>query len=495
MQCPRCQQDNLSHAKFCLECGTPLGPSGLPAPSYADVQRLLTEATEQQTAMAEILQAISQSPTNLQPVLNTVAARAAKLCDALDGVVLLADGDALQVRAYHGYRSIGTPVATTRVPINRGSVAGRAFLDREAIHVPDLLEAPDLPEGRRIAQQMGHRTALAVPLLREGASIGVIFIRRTEVRLFTDRHIELLKTFAHQAVIAIENARLFNQTKEALDQQTATAEILRVISSSPTDIQPVLDAVAESAARLTATLDVAVFLRDSDGLRLAAHHGPIPVRSTVPLTREEVTGRAVLDGRTVHVADLQSETVEFPGGSENARRLGLRTVLSVPLVRDGGIALGTINLRRDEALLFTERQVALLQTFADQAVIAIENVRLFNELQSSNRELTTALDTQTATSDILRVISRSQTDVRPVFDAILASAIRLLNGYTGALTQARGRSDHARRTHEYRRCERRCREGGLPATAPLPRRAPPNHPRSRPVQRRRRSQRCAIGGT
>ena len=141
MQCPRCQQDNLSHAKFCLECGTPLGPSGLPAPSYADVQQLLTEATEQQTAMAEILQVISQSPTNLQPVLNTVAARAAKLCDALDGVVLLADGDALQVRAYHGYRSIGTPVANTRVPINRGSVAGRAFLDREAIHVPDLLEA------------------------------------------------------------------------------------------------------------------------------------------------------------------------------------------------------------------------------------------------------------------------------------------------------------------------------------------------------------------
>jgi GAF domain-containing protein len=200
----------------------------------------------------------------------------------------------------------------------------------------------------------------------------------------------------------------------------------------------VLEAVAESAARLTATIDVAVFLCGSNGLRLAAHHGPIPVRSIVPLIREEVTGRAVLDGQTVHVADLQSETVEYPRGSENARRLGLRTVLSVPLLREGGIALGTINLRRGEVRLFTERQVALLQTFADQAVIAIENVRLFTELQTSNRELTTALDTQTATSDILRVISRSQTDVQPVFDAIVQSAVRLLRAHSGLLTRVAG---------------------------------------------------------
>jgi len=172
----------------------------------------------------------------------------------------------------------------------------------------------------------------------------------------------------------------------------------------------------------------------------------------------------------------------------------MRTAIAVPLLK-GDALIGAITTQRREVRPFTEKQIQLITTFADQAVIAIENVRLFTELQTSNHELTTALDTQTATSDILRVISRSQTDVRPVFDAILASAIRLLNGYTGALTQARGRSDHARRTHEYRRCERRCREGGLPAMAPLPRRAPPNHPRSRPVQRRRRSQRCAIGGT
>src|SRR5215472_15538203 len=192
------------------------------------------------------------------------------------------------------------------------------------------------------------------------------------------------------AELQADNEELRTSLGEALEQQTANGEILRVISRSPTNIQPVLDAVAESAARLTATIDVAVFLGDGDGLRLAAHHGPIPVRSTVPLIREEVTGRAVLDGRTVHVADLQSETVEYPRGSENARRLGLRTVLSVPLLREEGIALGTINLRRAEVSLFTERQVALLQTFADQAVIAIENVRLFNELEARNVELTDA---------------------------------------------------------------------------------------------------------
>src|SRR5262249_17348910 len=163
---------------------------------------------------------------------------------------------------------------------------------------------------------------------------GAIGVTRNEPGVFADEQIALLKTFADQAVIAIENVRLFNELEarnrdltEALDQQTATAEILRVISRSPTNIQPVLDAVAESAGRLSGTMDVGVFLGDGDGLRLAAHHGPIPVRSTVPLIREEVTGRAVLDGRTVHVADLQSETVEYPRGSENARRLGLRTVL------------------------------------------------------------------------------------------------------------------------------------------------------------------------
>jgi len=204
--------------------------------------------------------------------------------------------------------------------------------------------------------------------------------------------------------------------------------------------------------------------------------------------------RAIRTGAVSNLHDIELASEVSPATRARWHRRGVRSALTVPMRRENEV-VGAIGVSHREPGAFSPNQVELLKTFADQAVIAIENVRLFTELQTSNHELTTALDTQTATSDILRVISRSQTDVRPVFDAILASAIRLLNGYTGALTQARGRSDHARRTHEYRRCERRCREGGLPATAPLPRRAPPNHPRSRPVQRRRRSQRCAIGGT
>jgi signal transduction histidine kinase len=225
---------------------------------------------------------------------------------------------------------------------------------------------------------------------------------------------------------------------EALEQQTATSDVLRVISRSPTDVQPVLDAVAESAARLCESSDTEIFQRDGDRLLLVAHHGPIPSRAlAVPLVRGAFNGRAVLDGRTLHVADLPSEPEEFPQGSEFARQHGTRAQLSVPLMREG-TAIGTISLRRTEARLFTERQVALLKTFADQAVIAIENVRLFTELQARNRELTTALDTQTATADILRVISRSQTDVQPVFDAIVASAARLLEADSGLLTRIAG---------------------------------------------------------
>jgi len=285
------------------------------------------------------------------------------------------------------------------------------------------------------ARREGWRSILSVPLMREGVATGAIVLRRTEARLFTGRQVALLQTFAAQAVIAIENVRLFKELQArnrdlttALDTQTATAEILRVISSSPTDVQPVFDAVAESAARLCDAIDVTIFRRDGDLLRLVAHCGELRVGAigefSLALRPETVGGRCVLEGRTLHLADVQTETDEFPEAVGHARRFGHRAMLSVPLMRDD-VAIGVIQLRRTEAECFTDRQVALLKTFADQAVIAIENVRLFTELQTRNRQLTETLDTQTATSDILRVISRSPTDVQPVFDTIVESAMRL----------------------------------------------------------------------
>ncbi len=223
---------------------------------------------------------------------------------------------------------------------------------------------------------------------------------------------------------------------ESLDQQTATSDILRVISSSPTDVQPVFAAVAESAARLCEAVDAAIWRREPDRLLLVAHHGAIRLGSigefSIPLVHATAGGRSVLDGQTVHLADAQAEAHEFHETSENARRMGFRTILSVPLMREG-VAIGAIQLRRAENQPFADRQVALLQTFADQAAIAIENVRLFTQVQAQNRELTETVEQQTATSEILRAISASPTDVHPVFDMIARNARRLCAADSGAV--------------------------------------------------------------
>ena len=219
---------------------------------------------------------------------------------------------------------------------------------------------------------------------------------------------------------------------EALEQQAATGEILRVIASSHSDVQPVFDTIAASAARLCESSDAAIYRRDGKRLVLVANRGTIPSPGPIgifsmPLARGLVISRSVLDGRTIHVADAQAEVKRYPGSAEIAQRIGVRAMLSVPLMRDG-VALGAIVLRRDVPHLFTDRQVQLLQTFADQAVIAIENVRLFTEAQAKNNALTESLEQQTATGEILRIISRSPTDVKPVFDTIVERAHRLCDG-------------------------------------------------------------------
>ncbi|HEY4138192.1 MAG TPA: GAF domain-containing protein, partial [Casimicrobiaceae bacterium] len=379
-------------------------------------------ALEQQTAIGEILRVISSSPTDVQPVLDAVAERAAHLCEANVGGVFLIDNDMLKPMANY---SIGPETAppVAAVPLTRASITGRAVLDRETVHHADaipLIET-EFPDARANQQKYGFRAILAVPLVRESGAYGGIFLYRREPKPFTEHQIALVETFARQAAIAIDNVRLFNETKEALDQQTAVAEILRVISSSTTDVQPVLDAIAERAAHLCDASSASMYLTEGDQLRHLASKGPAEAVSNLtafPINRESISGRAILDRTTMHIADMLAVADEYPLSAEIAREYGHRTVVVIPLFREGN-PFGTIVLRRLEVRPFSDREVELLRTFGDQAAIALENVRLFNETQE-------ALSHQTATADILRVISGSPTNTQPVFNAIVDTAVKLL---------------------------------------------------------------------
>jgi signal transduction histidine kinase len=310
-------------------------------------------------------------------------------------------------------------------PLNRRWPTGRAVVDRQTMHVHDLAEVgTEFPQSKPTQQVSGTRTVLATPLMRESLPIGAIAIRRTEVRPFTDKQIALLKTFADQAVIAIENVRLFNETKEALEQQTATSEILGVIASSPTDIQPVLDAVAENAARLCDAIDGVISRPEGDKLRLVAKYGAMPVPEFLPFSRGFPAGRAVLDRQTIHVHDILAEIeTEYPDARIPQQLTGTRTVLMTPLLREG-VAIGCISVRRTEVRPFTDKQIALLKTFADQAVIAIENVRLFQELQASTGELAQSVEELKALSEVGQAVS-STLDLDTVLTTIVGRAVQL----------------------------------------------------------------------
>jgi GAF domain-containing protein len=422
------------------------------------LEKALADSLEQQTATSEILRVISSSPTDAQPVFESIAASAHRLCGAKLTTVFRFDGRLIHIAALHDVSTQGAAAYRDAYPAppGRGGATHRAILTRSIVHIPDIREDPEY-ELQGLARAADYGSALAVPMLREGHPIGAITVGREAATPFPDEQIELLRTFADQAVIAIENVRLFKELEarnrdliEALEQQTATAEILRVISTSPTDLQPVLDTVVKSAARFCGAYDASMFRLDAETLRVVAHHGPIPhpVGRLIPVIRGTISGRAVLERRAVHVTDIQAEVEGFPEGQALAHEHGWRTILSVPLLREGA-SMGTIVLRRAEMNPFTDKQIALLHTFADQAVIAIENVRLFTELQEKNRALTAthaqvseALEQQTATSEILRVISHSPTDVQPVFDVIVERAVRLCGARFGRVYRYDGRLIH-----------------------------------------------------